>query len=103
MIAAEIPNSRLVLMPEAEVDDGKLDTVILSPQGIVGWAAVAARIASKKRKGHQRVDHYTSETVRIRADRPQEVQIDGDTLGKARAINAEIVPGALVVRVGSPS
>ena len=63
---------------------------------------VAARIASKKRKGHERVDHYTSETIRIRADRPQEVQVDGDTLGKARAINAEIVPGALVVRVGSP-
>ena len=93
----------LVLMPEAEIDDGQLDTVILSPQGIVGWAAVAARIASKKRKGHERVDHYTSQTIRIRADRPQEVQIDGDTLGKARAINAEIVPGALVVRVGSPA
>ncbi len=92
----------LVLMPDAEIDDGQLDTVILSPQGIVGWAAVAARIASKRRKGHERVDHYTSETVRIRADRPQEVQIDGDTLGKARAINVESVPGALVVRVGSP-
>jgi diacylglycerol kinase (ATP) len=92
----------LVLMPEAEVDDGRLDTVILSPQGVVGWAAVAARIATKRRDGHQRVDHYTSETIRIRADRPQEVQIDGDTLGKARAISAEVVPGALVVRVGSP-
>jgi diacylglycerol kinase family enzyme len=39
--------------------------------------------------------------MKIRADRPQEVQIDGDTLGKARAISAEVLPGALVVRVGS--
>ena len=77
--------------------------MILSPQGIVGWAAVAARIASKRRKGHQRVDHYTSRTIRVRADRPQEVQVDGDTMGKARAISAEVLPGALVVRVGSPS
>jgi hypothetical protein len=37
----------------------------------------------------------------VRADRPQEVQIDGDTLGKARAIMAEVVPSSLVVRVGS--
>ncbi len=91
----------LVLMPEAELDDGQLDMVILSPRGVVGWAAIAARLASKKRKGHQRVDHYTTPSMRIRADRPQEVQIDGDTLGKARAISAEVVPGALVVRVGS--
>jgi diacylglycerol kinase (ATP) len=91
----------LVLMPEAEVDDGQLDMVILSPKGVAGWAAVAARLATKKRKGHQIVDHYTSPSMKIRADRPQEVQIDGDTLGKARAISAEVVPGALVVRVGS--
>ena len=91
----------LVLMPEAEVDDGLIDTVILSPAGIVGWAAVAARIASKRRKGHSRVDHHTSKTVKVRSDRPQEVQVDGDTIGKARAIAAEVVPASLVVRVGS--
>jgi diacylglycerol kinase family enzyme len=62
---------------------------------------VAARLASKRRKGHQIVDHYTTPSVQVRADRPQEVQIDGDTLGKARAISAEVVPGAIVVRVGS--
>jgi YegS/Rv2252/BmrU family lipid kinase len=92
----------LVLMPEAEVDDGKLDTVIISPAGIVGWAAVAARVASKRRKGHERVDHHTSAEVRVRADRPQEVQLDGDTIGKARAISAKVLHGSLVVRVGSP-
>jgi YegS/Rv2252/BmrU family lipid kinase len=91
----------LVLMPEAQVDDGLLDTLILSPKGIVGWAAVAARLASRRRKGHERVDHHTSREVHVRADRPQEVQIDGDTIGEARAISAEVVPGALVVRVGS--
>jgi diacylglycerol kinase (ATP) len=92
----------LVLMPDAEVDDGQLDTVILSPKGVVGWAAVAARVASRRRKGHPVVDHYTSASIRIRADRPQEVQVDGDTLGKAHAIAAVVLPSSLVVRVGSP-
>jgi YegS/Rv2252/BmrU family lipid kinase len=91
----------LVLMPDAKVDDGQLDTVILSPKGVVGWAAVAARLATRRRKGHERVDYHTSAEIRVRADRPQEVQVDGDTIGTARAISAQVVPGAIVVRVGS--
>jgi diacylglycerol kinase family enzyme len=91
----------LVLMPDAEVDDGLLDTVVLSPKGIVGWAAVAARVASKRRQGHTVVDHYTTTAIRVRTDRPQEVQVDGDPLGKAHAITAKVLPSSLVVRVGS--
>ncbi|HET8983912.1 MAG TPA: diacylglycerol kinase family protein [Pedococcus sp.] len=91
----------LVLMPEAKINDGQLDMVVISPTGIVGWAAVAARIASKRRRGHTRVDHRTMAEVKVRADRPQEVQLDGDTIGKARAISAEVVPLSLVVRVGA--
>ena len=87
-------------MPQAQVDDGWLDAVILSPAGVVGWVAVAARLISKKRKGHQRVDHHRLKSATIRCDRPQEVQIDGDTMGKARALSATVDPLALVVRVG---
>ena len=90
----------LVLMPQAEVDDGWLDAVILSPAGIVGWVAVAGRLISKKRKGHQRVDHHRLKSTTIRCDRPQEVQIDGDTIGQARTLSATVDPLALVVRVG---
>jgi diacylglycerol kinase family enzyme len=90
----------LVLMPQAQVDDGWLDAVILSPAGVVGWVAVAGRLISKKRKGHQRVDHHRLKSATIRCDRPQEVQIDGDTMGKARALSATVDPLALVVRVG---
>ena len=62
---------------------------------------MAGRVLSKRRKGHERVDHHTCREIRVRADRPQEAQVDGDTIGKARAISAEVVPQALVVRVGS--
>jgi diacylglycerol kinase family enzyme len=91
----------LVLMPEAEITDGQLDLVALSPQGVVGWAAVAARLASRRRRGHPRVDHHTATEFHVRSDRPQEVQLDGDPIGTARAISAEVVPHSLVVRVGT--
>jgi diacylglycerol kinase family enzyme len=90
----------LVLMPRAQVDDGWLDAVILSPVGVVGWVAVAGRVVSQKRKGHERVDHLRLRSVVIRCDRPEAVQVDGDTLGQARALSATVDPLALVVRVG---
>jgi diacylglycerol kinase family enzyme len=90
----------LVLMPQAQVDDGWLDAVILSPTGIVSWVAVAARVISRKRKGHERVDHHRLKSMTIRCDRPEEVQVDGDTIGQALSVSATIDPLSLVVRVG---
>ena len=90
----------LVLMPEAEIDDGWLDAVILSPTGVVGWVAVAGRVISKKRKGHERVDHHRMKSVTLSCDRAEEVQVDGDTIGQARVLSATVDPLALIVRVG---
>ena len=82
----------VVLMPEARVDDGLLDTIILSPKGVVGWTAVAARVLSRRRHGHSIVDHYTGTRVSLRADRPEEVQVDGDIMGAARSVSAWVEP-----------
>jgi YegS/Rv2252/BmrU family lipid kinase len=90
----------LVLLPQAQVDDGWLDAVILSPVGLVGWVALAARVISRKRKGHERVDHHRLKSVAIRCDHPEAVQIDGDTVGRSRGLSATVDPLALVVRVG---
>ena len=62
--------------------------------------AVAARVVSQKRKGHRRVDHHRLRSVSIQCDHPEAVQIDGDTVGRARALSATVDPLALVVRVG---
>lgn len=90
----------LVLMPRAQVDDGWLDAVVLTPAGVVGWVAVAWRVISRSRKGHERVDHHRLRSVAIRCDRPEAVQIDGDPVGKTLTLSATVDPLALVVRVG---
>ncbi|WP_152186317.1 diacylglycerol/lipid kinase family protein [Segeticoccus rhizosphaerae] len=91
----------LVLMPDAEVDDGELDSVVLSPQGVVGWVAVAGRVVTRRRAGHERVEHHRSVDVRVQTDRMVEVQLDGDPVGQAREIIAWADPLALTVRVPS--
>jgi diacylglycerol kinase (ATP) len=90
----------IVLLPQAEVDDGWLDAVLLSPVGVVGWVALAGRVVSRKRKGHTRVDHHRLKSMTVRCDHPEAVQIDGDSCGRARALSASVDPLALVVRVG---
>lgn len=88
------------LLPDAEVDDGMLDAVILAPKGVVGWAAVTARIVTKTRKGHRRVEHRQCRTLDLFLDAGQELQLDGDPIGQADVLRFAVVPSSLTVRVG---
>jgi len=89
----------LVLMPAATVDDGWLDVVNLAPKGIVGWIAVAARVITRRRHGHRRVEHWQARTIVIATDAPQPSQIDGDPIGDVSELQMRVDPHALVVRV----
>ena len=90
----------LVLMPEARLDDGMLDSVVLSPRGVVGWSAVAGHVVTRQRRGHALIDRHAGQEIRIDVDEPQVVQLDGDTIGSARSMTARVDHLALVVRVG---
>lgn len=89
----------LVLLPEAEVDDGRLDAVTLAPAGVVAWAAVVARVLTKQRRGHRRVEHRRLTRLTVTADEPQHTQVDGDPIGRARTVTVSVEPAALLVRV----
>lgn len=89
----------LELLPDAVIDDGWVDVVLLSPKGIIGWAAVLARVATKKRRGHERIDHHRCRSMVMRLRHAEEVELDGDLIGKAMILTVSVVPGGLVVRV----
>ena len=90
----------IVLMPEAEVDDGWLNAVTMSPKGVLGWAAVAAKVLTKG--GHSRVEHVRCRRLEVHTDRPQQAQLDGDTVGLVRAMRVRVDPGALLVQMTPP-
>lgn len=93
----------LVLMPEAHIDDGALDIVNLAPKGVIGWAAVFVRVATRQRRGHPRVEHWQAREVIIRNDTPQPSQLDGDPIGDASELRIKVEPGALRMRVPVPA
>ncbi|WP_299519500.1 diacylglycerol kinase family protein [uncultured Serinicoccus sp.] len=87
------------LLPDALADDGTMDAVLLSPEGVVGWVATVAQLATRRRIGHRRVEHFQSPEVRIVSDKPVELEIDGDTIGTVMAIRVQVDPGSLLVRL----
>jgi diacylglycerol kinase (ATP) len=89
----------IVLIPQATVDDGWLDAVAMSPKGLLGWAVVAARVLTKG--GHARVEHFRCRELEVLTDRPQQAQLDGDTVGTVRAMRVRVDPGALLVQMPS--
>lgn len=88
------------LMPDAVVDDGLLDCVVLAPKGLAGWVLVSARVITRDRKHRgERIARHTGTRFDITTDQVEEVQLDGDVIGSARNVVVTIAPRALVVRV----
>ncbi len=88
------------LMPQALVDDGRIDAVVLAPRGAFGWLSVLADVATRHHAGHARLDRLVAEQMTVVAPHAVEAEIDGDPVGPHRVMTARVLPGALVVRSG---
>ena len=89
------------LMPDAEPDDGTLDVVVIAPKGLTAWVAVAARVLTKSERTTQTLDRYRCQSVGIRVDHEQKIELDGDIIGEATHVEVEVQPRALIVRTES--
>ncbi|QTE29592.1 diacylglycerol/lipid kinase family protein [Pengzhenrongella sicca] len=97
----------ITLLPDAVLDDGWLDIGAIDTRGgLAGWAQLFGEVVLQgvgMRNGLPgkigRIDHSRARRLRVVADRPEAVQVDGDVLGRAREITVRVDPGALTVRV----
>lgn len=86
------------LMPDAEPDDGTLDVVVIAPKGITAWVSVVARVLTKSDRSTQTLDRYRCQSIGVRVDHEQKIELDGDIIGQARHVEVEVQPRALIVR-----
>ena len=63
---------------------------------------MVARVVTRQRRGHARVEHWQARSIVISADAPQPSQIDGDPIGEASVLRIRVEPAALVTRVPDP-
>ncbi|UWX97210.1 diacylglycerol kinase family protein [Arthrobacter zhaoxinii] len=86
-------------IPDAVVDDGLLDVIIMSPRSVLGWAWVAGKVMTRYPKDLPVIRHHRVRKVTVTVAEPTQTQLDGDLTGPATAITVEVDTGALLVRV----
>lgn len=110
--------ANVVLLPDAEIDDGQLDIVALRPDGLIGWLSIWSKvlvehaILRRSEVGRKLVGNRHGRAKQIRALRylrgeqiqvelhdPEEFEVDGDAVGQVASFAIRAEPGALTVRV----
>jgi diacylglycerol kinase family enzyme len=73
--------------------------VLLNPRRFVSWIPLAVRVLSKGKRTDDTINRMTGRTVSIRSHTDTPRQLDGDSIGAGRELNAECLHGRLLVRV----
>jgi diacylglycerol kinase family enzyme len=108
--------ANILLLPDAVVDDGLLDIVLLRPKSLGGWARVGSRLAlggllHRSKAGRlvlqgtpqlRALQYAQSRLIEVRFNRPENVELDGDAFGPISAARIAVVPAALSVRTDKP-
>jgi len=87
------------LLPDAVIDDGLLDVVMLYPRRFLSWLPLAWRILAKQPQTDDLVNRMRGHTVVVRADRDTPRQLDGDSIGAGRELRMSCLHARLLVRV----
>lgn len=90
-------SGNIELIPGASATDGLLDVMIASPRTVTDWARVTTKVLTRRRTGDDRLDLIQGRRVRIVSERPDAYQVDGDTAGSGSVLEAEVLPGTLLV------
>jgi diacylglycerol kinase (ATP) len=86
-------------IPEAMIDDGMLDVVVMSPRSAVGWLAMYGKVLFKH-KGHLPImTMYRAGKIVIKCPEPMPTQLDGDPSGLATKLTVRVAPRSLLIRV----
>ena len=87
------------LLPDAAIDDGQLDVVLLNPRRFLSWLPLAYRVLAKRPQTDDTINRMTGHSVVVRASADTPRQLDGDSVGPGRELRMECLHGRLLVRV----
>lgn len=88
----------LDFIPDARLDDGLIDVVMLSPRNAFDWLRIATKTVLKITRTIPIMETHQATRVRVQLDEPMISQLDGDATGDVVAIDARVRPDALKIQ-----
>jgi diacylglycerol kinase (ATP) len=88
------------IAPEANIQDGKLQLVILKPFSVLSTPLLLFRVLSRKIHLSRNVLTYVGSAIRIERKEPGVVHFDGEPMYEGTTIDIAVSPAALVVLTG---
>jgi diacylglycerol kinase (ATP) len=104
----------MLLLPDAQIDDGLFDIITLRPEGFFGWAQIWAKITwengilrrssvGQKLRSRDRqvraLRYYRAKELAVRLEQAEEFELDGDPFGVVTGFRLRVDPLSLTVRV----
>lgn len=104
----------VLLLPDAEIDDGILDIVAFRPKGFFGWAQISIKlfwengVLRRSTVGRRLISmsreiralrYVRGKEFTMRLERPEDFELDGDPYGEAIALKAWVDHLSLQVMV----
>ncbi|HEX7716398.1 MAG TPA: phosphatase PAP2 family protein [Marmoricola sp.] len=86
------------LIPDAVIDDGLIDVVLLYPRRFLSWLPLAARVLTRSRRTDETITRMRGREIIVRTQSPAPRQLDGDLLAPGKELRAECIHGRLLVR-----
>ncbi|NIZ89671.1 diacylglycerol/lipid kinase family protein [Kineococcus rubinsiae] len=106
----------ILLLPDAALDDGLFDVLLLSPEGIGHWLQILGKVFIENgiirrtplkhlvgRRHVEALNYVTAQTVSVTLAEAQQIELDGDHLGRATGFRTRVRPGAITIRVPADS
>jgi diacylglycerol kinase family enzyme len=104
--------ANILLLPEAVIDDGYFEIVMLRPEGFIGWLQIGVKVLWENgvlrrskigrlmmSKDVDALNYVKGQELIVKLRRPEQIELDGDDFGTATAFRARVRPGGLTVRV----
>jgi diacylglycerol kinase (ATP) len=104
----------VLLLPEAEIDDGIFDIVAFRPKGFFGWAQISVKlfwengVLRRSTVGRRLISlsrevraltYLRGRELTLRLEHPEDFELDGDPFGEAIALKAWVDHHGLLVMV----